>query len=79
MAQELVDLCRLARLPHEIPGLVSEPMNPRQALFFDLTMIRAAREARLYEASEQLHRTRENDSFGTLGIQALALLQQSRS
>lgn len=75
-ADEIVDLCRLPRLPHEVLAL---ELNERQAFYFDLSFIRGAKEFRLYEFSKAQGSMGDKDILGTGGIQALAVLDLKRS
>ena len=69
-AEEMVDLCRLARLPHELLaelGLVPR-LTGYAALYFDLSYTRAARLVRAYDLRDDIDGTRDKDAFGTLSI-----------
>lgn len=76
-AAEVMDLCRLAKLPSErLPGLPE--MNDRQRLRFDLSFARAAREKRLFDFASDQRATRE-DLFGTALLGAAAMREAVRS
>lgn len=75
-ADEIVDLCRLPRLPHEV---LAPELSDRQALYFDLSFIRGAKEFRLCEFSSMQRSMGDKDILGTGGIQALAVLDLKRS
>lgn len=77
-AEEVVDLCRLPALPHErLPGLPE--MNARQAFYFDLSFVRAAKEKRLYDFSRDAHSLGEKDMFGTGKMAAAMMRELARS
>ena len=69
-AEEMVDLCRLARLPHEL--LAELGLMPRltgyAALYFDLSYIRASKIVRAFDHRDRLSDGADKDIFGTLGI-----------
>ena len=73
-----MELCRLPRMPDELPGLLPEPLEGPARLFFNLAFARAARESRLFEAQEVMHTTKD-DPFGTVALRGLLLLAHSRS
>lgn len=73
-----MDLCRLARMPDELPGLLPEQLTGPARLYFNLTIARAAAEARMFEAQEVTAAIKE-DPFGTVALRALLTLAHARS
>ena len=60
-----MDLCRLARRPHEVLGLA---LTGYAALYFDLSYIRASKIVRAFDHRDRLSDGADKDIFGTLGI-----------
>ena len=76
-----MDLCRLAKLPHSLLGELGliQPLTGYEALYFDLSIARAARIVREFDLRDATDETSDKDMFGTLAIVHAVRAQVRRS